>query len=1299
MSLELTSVEASAIDSLWRAWKESTDTELEATFNSLDYTSFLNVIKHLRNMGLREDVQVPKLNIMIAGGLRFTLVGEGVISAYCKDNTLRGKPFHVILKERKLVAVGGASEVDLKEYGVRIKIRRELPLSMDDPRVIDALSRWSTLPKSFRYIQRFSFTSMQHKGIQFDASFVRQNAKDRRGQFIQATTFSGANITKQPIQYEMEVEALSGAELGSLRVGIVSVLRGIQRSYVIVRNSIKQKVVELMMAQTRATDKGFPGTQPVTLHRKHMTLDAEPDTPNIRTGDYNVTDKADGLRCLMVVARTGHIYLVDRNLNVYGTDRRLDEAITAEWSGCVLDGEWVTQDAEGKPMSRYYSFDIFNGKGGMDVTGRPFLVRAEAAVSRLAALTEAVAVLNSAMHTLAKIPAHNSLSIHIKKFETADDPKDPVGIFNKSAAILDRLKAHAPYHTDGLIFTPNAVPLPKNVNTWQAQFKWKPASQNSVDFLVTVEKWRGVDDKPTATELIERTTNASNQFVAYKTLRLFVGSAIDPAFVDPRDTVLGNKPYPPAMERARGEYRPVPFAPQPPDPMASLCYVAINPTDDNIYCEETKDPISNKTVVEMVYDPKRPAGWRWIPLRVRWDKTELYARKVVRGTLNSEMVANDVWLSIHEPVTEFMIRTGATTEETPDVAVGADALAVAYYQRRTNHRDLHKVRGLADFHNRYIKETLLLNSTLKAGDALIDMSVGQGGDLFKWIRNKVGWVLGCDIALSGLTDNKSGAYRRYLEQLVRTKGAVAPMIFIQADSSKRFKDGSAGMTPVDRAMLRTLWGENEPNSPPAAVKLRGAATHGFQVASLMFSIHYFFKDLSTLNGMLKNLADTVKVGGYFVGCCFDGDAVAALLRSLPLGGTKRGSEDGVDLWAITKQYDDEGTGILPPTHDGLGRAIDVNFISIGETYTEYLVSWAYLQSRLGDIGFDLLNAEECAGLGLQHSTNMFGESYEMAKKDGKNFPMNDIVSQFSFLNRWFIFRRHSTGSNLPDTAPGIEEIPIIPPPVLAPVPEEIDIDKVPEAEAAAEAAVEAVPEEIDIDKVPEAEAAKEEEIKAVPALILADGPAYQFYHKSAAKDDFKLKDKHWRRYISTFAPFRFRDMTNPAISYTSLEAALGSAKYQFATNRPELGPQIFAATGNIAQATEEKRLKLLGGVAGGAGARGLSEDQEAELVAEEGLAMRDAQKLAAFKKTGAKFNPEQWDAIKERVLVEYVRQRYEGNAHFREILNAVAAQKARLVYYVAGSANELSGTIKADGSIEGENLYGRALMRAVGMHY
>jgi hypothetical protein len=201
----------------------------------------LNAIKHLRSIGLQEDPQPPKLNIMVGGGLRFTLVGEGTVQAYCRDNTLKGKPFFCILKDKKQATAKGPSEIDLPEYGVRVKLRREIPLSKDDPRVVDAVTRWASLPKAFRYMQRFSFTSLHWKGLQFDASFVRENRKDTRGNYIQATTFTNAGIVKQPTHYELEVEALSGASKKALIFGIVTVLRGLQKSYILTRESVQPK--------------------------------------------------------------------------------------------------------------------------------------------------------------------------------------------------------------------------------------------------------------------------------------------------------------------------------------------------------------------------------------------------------------------------------------------------------------------------------------------------------------------------------------------------------------------------------------------------------------------------------------------------------------------------------------------------------------------------------------------------------------------------------------------------------------------------------------------------------------------------------------------------------------------------------------------------------------------------------------------------------------------------------------------------------------------------------------------------
>jgi len=262
-------------------------------------------------------------------------------------------------------------------------------------------------------------------------------------------------------------------------------------------------------------------------------------------------------------------------------------------------------------------------------------------------------------------------------------------------------------------------------------------------------------------------------------------------------------------------------------------------------------------------------------------------------------------------------------------------------------------------------------------------------------------------------------------------------------------------------------------------------------------------------------------------------------------------------------------------------------------------------------------------------------------------------------------------------------------------------------EAAAEPAAPAAAEEPSAAAAGEPTAAAAEEPTAAAAgepsaaaegaaarpLRIAGGVAHQFYHKSAAKDDLKIKDKNWKRYLSTFAPFTYRDVHTPAVSYTCLEAVLGAAKYQRATDKPELGAQTFGALGNIHQAIIAEKAALT------EGKRVLTPDEEASFSDKEGTALRNAQKPTEIRKTGAKFKADKWDEAAESVLNDYLRQRFEGDAHFRQILEAAATLNVRLVYYVAGGGNELSGTVNDDGTIEGRNLYGRALMRLVGMTY
>jgi hypothetical protein len=370
-------------------------------------------------------------------------------------------------------------------------------------------------------------------------------------------------------------------------------------------------------------------------------------------------------------------------------------------------------------------------------------------------------------------------------------------------------------------------------------------------------------------------------------------------------------------------------------------------------------------------------------------------------------------------------------------------------------------------------------------------------------------------------------------------------------------------------------------------------------------------------------------------------------------------------------------------------AIDDNFISIGETYTEYLVSFAYLVERMKSIGFEPLNADELSVLGLSHSSEMFADTH----KSLKMYLMPPKVQMFSFLNRWFIFKRRSMA--------GMNSL-SIPAATVAALTATESPDS-PESDSHIELILEEEDENIEKEELrtPEQEQEQEQETETeieTPQVggSIADGPIYVFNNRSAASKASEMKilksyginNKHWRRYLSTYTPFIFHDLYEPSIKYPSLEAALSAAKYQIATNKPELGAQLFSTFGNIHQ-------QLL------AQLRKLGDDVTSEDIADlydiEGNMMRDSGKSAAIKKTGAKFDKFAWDAVKERILIDYVRQRFENDTNFRNILIGMQEQRALLVYTAA--ANELSGSVNIDGHINGENLYGRSLMRMIGLMY
>ena len=111
-----------------------------------------------------------------------------------------------------------------------------------------------------------------------------------------------------------------------------------------------------------------------------------------------------------------------------------------------------------------------------------------------------------------------------------------------------------------------------------------------------------------------------------------------------------------------------------------------------MYTEDMKSVIEDETIVEFKYNQNDKKFWEWKPIRVRSKKTAEY-RAGRRNYGNAYHVAQSIWKSIHNPVTEYMITTG---KDIPDQLVDDDV----YYNRSGSTI----TKALRDFHN-FIRKT------------------------------------------------------------------------------------------------------------------------------------------------------------------------------------------------------------------------------------------------------------------------------------------------------------------------------------------------------------------------------------------------------------------------------------------------------------------------------------------------------------------------------------------------------------------------------------------------------------------
>ena len=295
------------------------------------------------------------------------------------------------------------------------------------------------------------------------------------------------------------------------------------------------------------------------------------------------------------------------------------------------------------------------------------------------------------------------------------------------------------------------------------------------------------------------------------------------------------------------------------------------------------------------------------------------------------------------------------------------------------------------------------------------MSVGKGGDMWKWYESKLSFVLGIDYSKANIEDRKDGACARYLNFRKKYRNAFKS-IYLHGNSGMNYISNDAFYDDKSKRVFNSLMGLGEKDKDKIGKIVYnnyGLAKQGFDIVSNMFSIHYFFENFMALNEFMRNASDMAKVGSYFIGSCYDGRKVFNMLRNKTKGESEFIVEDEDKMWEITKMYSDTK---FENNFSSVGYRIDVYQESINKTFPEYLVNFDYLSEILELYGFEKLTVEELKQFGLKQSIGSFENLYEKMRVDveenrlkldeiGNAMNLTDNEKKISYLNNYFIFKK------------------------------------------------------------------------------------------------------------------------------------------------------------------------------------------------------------------------------------------------------------------------------------------------------
>lgn len=171
---------------------------------------------------------------------------------------------------------------------------------------------------------------------------------------------------------------------------------------------------------------------------------------------------------------------------------------------------------------------------------------------------------------------------------------------------------------------------------------------------------------------------------------------------------------------------------------------------------------------------------------------------------------------------------------------------------------VYNIDNLRKFHN-YIKQDIILKSCTKVdANSLLDIACGRGGDLQKWLNNKINlkYILAFDSHKESIFssirkgDEFDGAIARFQNIKRQYKGKIPFINFQYLDMQ-------------DQNILKRLNNLD--------------FNKQYDIVSCQFALHYFCKNQESLNNLLQIVSKKLRKDGLFIGTATDGDIIHNIL--------------------------------------------------------------------------------------------------------------------------------------------------------------------------------------------------------------------------------------------------------------------------------------------------------------------------------------------------------------------------------------------------------------------------------------